>query len=590
MRILEYIITPIYRQPIFFLTTFVILSRTAIANLFNIANGLPWEQVPYHFADICLCAIFAYIGSLCIRQNWMKYILYLINAILILVIYFLKFNFNYDLSPLTIRLVFETNTNEAVGFLNTFATSIETLRAYFIAIFYLIIVITLEFCFPIAYLHNILRKNCILRGGVYIILFGGIIWGAFSYFHLFKCESIIETQYWNGNPYISSHNDISKIIYSVYEIHLDGVETNKQVDITLNVSEEYVTCSFDDKVAVIYVLGESYIKHHSQLYGYPLATTPHMVNEYQNGNLFFFTNVITPYNYTINALKNIFSCNDINRGEWWSDYPQFPYLFKLAGYDVTYFDNQFTYIDEGKSDYSLQGLLFNDRLLNTCYSCVNNTCYKYDGQLIADFLVQIATDKTKSFKILHLQGQHIAPQDRYPVDMFSCFNADSLNFRSEPWLNKEKKEYIAAYDNATLYNDYVMGLLFDYFRNKNAVILYHSDHGEEAYDYRDMCGRKFVEDLRGKDFRRCQYDVPFIIWCSDIYMRNHRDVLENIKASLNKPFMIDNICQVLFHIGGVNTSFYHKERDILSEDFVSIDRYVDVVGNKYVYNYDEITR
>ena len=144
MRIFEYIITPIYRQPIFFLTTFVILSRTAIANLFNIANGLPWEQVPYHVADICLCAIFAYVGSLCIRQNWMKYILYLINAILILVIYFLKFNFNYNLSPLTIRLVFETNTNEAVGFLNTFATSIETLQAYFIAIFYLIIVITLE--------------------------------------------------------------------------------------------------------------------------------------------------------------------------------------------------------------------------------------------------------------------------------------------------------------------------------------------------------------------------------------------------------------------------------------------------------------
>lgn len=47
---------------------------------------------------------------------------------------------------------------------------------------------------------------------------------------------------------------------------------------------------------------------------------------------------------------------------------------------------------------------------------------------------------------------------------------------------------IAEYDNATLYNDYVLKILLIYLEIKYGSPLF-SDHGEEIYDYRDSYGR-----------------------------------------------------------------------------------------------------
>ena len=78
-------------------------------------------------------------------------------------------------------------------------------------------------------------------------------------------------------------------------------------------------------------------------------------------------------------------------------------------------------------------------------------------------------------------------------------------------MDKNKKWAIATYDNATLYNDAVMGHIFDLYRNKNAVVVYFSDHGEEIYDYRDQRGRH-VSYAPSADMLRHQNEVPFVIW------------------------------------------------------------------------------
>ena len=65
-----------------------------------------------------------------------------------------------------------------------------------------------------------------------------------------------------------------------------------------------------------------------------------------------------------------------------------------------------------------------------------------------------------------------------------------------------------------------MGHIFDLYRNKNAVVVYFSDHGEEIYDYRDQRGRH-VSYAPSADMLRHQNEVPFVIWCSDRYKQLH---------------------------------------------------------------------
>ena len=62
-----------------------------------------------------------------------------------------------------------------------------------------------------------------------------------------------------------------------------------------------------------------------------------------------------------------------------------------------------------------------------------------------------------------------------------------------------------------------MGHIIDLFRNKNAVMVYLSDHGEEIYDYRDSKGRKAADKANLKEWLNGLLEIPFLVWCSDIY-------------------------------------------------------------------------
>lgn len=162
---------------------------------------------------------------------------------------------------------------------------------------------------------------------------------------------------------------------------------------------------------------------------------------------------------------------------------------------------------------------------------------------------------------------------------FCLYNLDSLSNLSKPI---SEKTYIYNYDNATLYNDFVVESIIKFFRNKNAVLIYFSDHGEEVYDYRHVVGRTH-EFLKTRNILRYQYEVPFMIWCSKEYKKNNMGIVNMINKSLNKPYMIDNLSHLLFTLGHINTKYYNSNCDILSPQYKCKKR---IVQNHY--NYDKI--
>ena len=156
------------------------------------------------------------------------------------------------------------------------------------------------------------------------------------------------------------------------------------------------------------------------------------------------------------------------------------------------------------------------------------------------------------------------PDKRYPNDSeFNVFTKDSVK-RND--IDGRRKSQIAHYDNATLYNDWVVNGVIQRFNDRNAVILYLSDHGEELYDFRDHYGRT-QERVKTRDMLKYQYEIPFMIWCSDYYMENHPDLVSNIASAVDKPFMNDNVCQILMGLVGMKTKYYNPKRDLLSPQY-----------------------
>lgn len=186
-----------------------------------------------------------------------------------------------------------------------------------------------------------------------------------------------------------------------------------------------------------------------------------------------------------------------------------------------------------------------------------------------------------NFTILHLWGQHIAAKDRYPhTAQFNHFTRDSITVK-KPWLTSAVRQAIAEYDNATYYNDALIEQVINHYRKTNAVIVYLSDHGEETYDWRPGIGRNASPMCA--NVLKYQFDIPFVIWCSDTYQTKHPEIMKAIKASLHKPMSSDIICNMLFHLAGLRTKYYRPSLDILSKKYHCPKR---IVLDKY--NYDAI--
>ena len=149
-----------------------------------------------------------------------------------------------------------------------------------------------------------------------------------------------------------------------------------------------------------------------------------------------------------------------------------------------------------------------------------------------------------------------------------------------------RKAEIAYYDNATRYNDDVIRQLTSLYQDQSTVMIYLSDHGEEVYDYRDSYGRD--DWSMGSDPRqvlRYQYMVPFVVWCSDTYLKRYPQMAELLRQAVDKPLMLDNTCHLLFRLAHLQTPYYKVSRDVLSPNYACPKRLI----NDQV-DYDEVIK
>ena len=183
----------------------------------------------------------------------------------------------------------------------------------------------------------------------------------------------------------------------------------------------------------------------------------------------------------------------------------------------------------------------------------------------------------RNFIIFHLYGQHAAYGERHPAD-FAKFGVRSV--KSKLRLSDEQRGVVADYLNATLYNDYVVDSIIRMFSDRNAIVLYFSDHGEEVYDFRLQQGRT---DLKTDVPRalRSQLDIPFMIYVSPRYAATHPQQVERIKRSIDRPFMTDNLPQVIFDLLGVRTKYYKPASSVINDAYRPQKQRMLQVGRVY---------
>ena len=533
---------------------------TLIGGTSLLRNPMPRLFIIF-FQAYVLATMVYWTGKRCVKA-----FAYLVIYLLFTIEIGLEKLFGMYISPATLMLLVETNMRESTEFMRVLLAKPE-IKGLTMGFALIVMANFLVERYRLTINHHLAKHREFIKTGRYttlILIFSGFVFHA-EYITLFSCDEVNDVDEWRSH--MRNPNDIlTKTIISLWVLHLSEKEMVNVIIKTESMKSE-VQIKNNDSLVVVFVIGESYIRNHSALYGYPLQTTPFLSHEQENGQLFVFSDVVSPYNQTTKVIRNTLSCNSIGEGERWTSTPPLTAIFKKNGYHVSFFDNQKDFCFGTLFLFSLNTYLYHPKMLKECYDETNDTTFEFDGQLVDYFFNNYEKRKQNQLVVFHLLGQHFVFKDRYPKD-FKYYNVDSTAFRNDTWLTKQMREEIANYDNATRYNDKVLKKIMDYYRNDNMVLIYFSDHGEEVYDYRASIGRDAFE--YGDNFKEglhWQYDVPFMVWCSRKYMTLYPENIRALRIARERPLSLDNTCHLLFHLSGLNTSYYKTSRDILSKDY-----------------------
>ena len=355
------------------------------------------------------------------------------------------------------------------------------------------------------------------------------------------------------------HTPFYRIVFSTKFLSLSSGELQRMRENMRNIKID--SCKRTVKNIILYI-GESYNKHHSQLYGYTLETTPNQKAMAGEGALVVFKDAVTPWNVTSNVFKDVLSTHSTDQSGSWTDGALIPGVLKKAGYKVAFITSQF-YKSPNLGVVDFNGSFFlNDREIEReCFDHRNKYRKAYDTTLIEEI------DKFPAgecnFIIFHGMGQHQEYNKRFGKGDVHFTVGD---YPSRNDLTVYEKQIIADYDNATRYNDKVVRMLCDRFRNDDAVVVYLPDHGEEVFDRLHTYGRDHNAEVSA-DIAYSEFEVPFEIWFSPKARQRHAEIYNAALNAAGKPFSTDDLPHLLMGLAGISSPLYDARRDLLNPAF-----------------------
>ena len=294
---------------------------------------------------------------------------------------------------------------------------------------------------------------------------------------------------------------------------------------------------------VIMLVGESFSKSHSSLYGYEKPTNPKL-STLKDSLLFIYKNVKSPATSTFASFKCLMSTyTPEQEGKVkWYECTTIPETMKASGYQTHWVSNQskIGIFDTGIGRYA--DLCDEQHFVGNKFAGMKRESYK--DELIIELLKPIIEDTTTyKFYGMQLMGSHSNFKHRYP-ESFDIFQPEDYMNRPE-----QQRENLAAYDNSILYNDSVVYEIMNLFHEQEAILFYFSDHAIDVYESSD----DYIAHARVTDPASVEAGsrIPFMIYASPLYQEHFPEEMEQIKQTMEQAFRTDDMIYTLMDIIGV---------------------------------------
>ncbi len=294
---------------------------------------------------------------------------------------------------------------------------------------------------------------------------------------------------------------------------------------------------------IVVIIGESFSREFSSLYGYDRVTNPSLASLEKDGELFTFETVCSPANHTIPSFKQMMSSygGDDNLFRWEECLTIFD-VARAADYHCTWVSNQ-----------SRKGVYDN---VVTRYAELSDTTlwvgsayglfYEGYDELVLPVVDSISSvcHRGKELLFVHLMGSHEDFESRYP-QQWGCFSES--DYSAFPEHQRRKR---MAYDNSILYNDNVVFSLMRMFSDDDAVCLYLSDHGLDVYETDPyFCGHS----RETEESRKAGVKIPFLVYIPSRVQTYYPCLVECVKSALDVEYNTKNLMYTIARLMGVCT-------------------------------------
>ena len=168
---------------------------------------------------------------------------------------------------------------------------------------------------------------------------------------------------------------------------------------------------------------------------------------------------------------------------------------------------------------------------------------------------------------VHVMTKHEVYKEGKGIEVFKVINEAFKDIYGFSELSDKQKRILSDYDNSLLYNDSILEAITQRFADKDALVIYMPDHGEEIFDGSPyMYGRMHGANI---DYRlaRNEMEIPFWIWGAPKYRENHPYGWQAIKEAKDRPMMTDVLPHLLLYLGGISTPLYRSEYNVISPDY-----------------------
>ena len=276
--------------------------------------------------------------------------------------------------------------------------------------------------------------------------------------------------------------------------------------------------SFDEErgkdLNVVLIIGESARSDHFYLNGYKRNTNPRLS---KRGDIISFTEARTRSTCTRIAVPNIVTRSRTTKLKGIRNETSIISIFNKHGFFTGWISSNEPF---GEHASSTTCFAKEATYLNFRANARESYRESNDGPLLPVFrrVIEDHSDE-KLFLVLHTRGSHWRYDLRYPKE-FEVFKPVSQTSNSaSKW---KRNELINAYDNSILYTDYFIDKVIEELEDRNALVLYVSDHGESLGEDGH---HGHSNNKRGE-----QKQVPMILWGSKTFRsRYHRELAAFLK-------------------------------------------------------------